>query len=647
MNLFIKKLRVLFVENSNQDFALILSQLHRSGYDPVVEQVMTGDGMRSALQKDSWDVILCDHSLPQFNSWEALRIYKESGLEIPFIVVSGMLNDDLAAKALSAGAHDCVDKNNLVRLIPVIQRELRHVELRLKQKQAEGALRESEAHLRAIVETTPECVKIIDRNGLLIEMNSAGLKMIECDDLASLKGQCIYPMIAPEDRDAFRALNEKVCQGEQGFLQFQLVGLRGARRSMETHGVPIAGPDGTLRQLSITRDITARLGLEAQLRQAQKMESIGQLAGGVAHDFNNILTIIQGHSSLMLSSAMMTQTDRDSAQQITVAAERATNLTRQLLMFSRRQIIQACPLDLNEVVHGVSQMLRRVLGEDISLQVNFAPNVPIIHADHGMIEQILMNLAVNSRDAMPQGGHLIISTSTRVIDAAYIQRNPEALPGDAICLAVADTGCGITAEDLTHIFEPFFTTKSVGKGTGLGLATVYGIVKQHSGWITVQSEPEKGTTFQIYFPSNQKKNVKPELSTETVMLRGGSETILLVEDESPVRYLVKEILKKLGYAILEAESGVAALKVWKLHRDKIHLLLTDMVMPDGISGRELAEIVQFDRPDIKVIFTSGYNAEIVGKDFALHEGLNFLQKPYPPKKLAKVVRDCLDQSLAA
>lgn len=647
MNLLEKKLRVLFVENSDEDCALIFDELLHNGYEPHLEQVRTEQEMRTALQKKSWDIILCDHSLPQFDSSEALRLYKESGLEIPFIIVSGTIEDELAAKAMKAGAHDFVSKNNLVRLMPVIQRELRHVELRKECQQAEEALRESEAHLRAIVEATPECVKIIDRNGLLMEINKAGLAMIECDDLASLKEKCVYPMVAPEHRDAFQALNENVCQGGKGTLQFELIGLHGTRRSLETQAVPILGPDGALRQLSITRDITTRLSLEAQLLHAQKMESVGQLAGGVAHDFNNILTIIQGHSSLMLSSATMSQNDRDSAQQISVAAERAANLTRQLLTFSRRQIIQTRALDLNEVVNGLSQMLRRLLGEDICLQVNFSPGVPAIFADHGMVEQILMNLAVNSRDAMPKGGHLIISTSTRLIDEAYVQQNPEASLGEAICLAVTDTGCGIESENLTRIFEPFFTTKSVGKGTGLGLATVYGIVKQHSGWIKVQSQVGKGTTFQIYFPGKRDQKVKAERSTESIMLRGGSETILLVEDEHPVRDLVKAILKKLGYSILEADSGVTALKVWKLHREKIHLVLTDMIMPDGISGRELAEIVQFDRPEIKVIYTSGYNAEIVGKDFALLEGLNFLQKPYPPKQLAKVVRKCLDESLAA
>jgi two-component system, cell cycle sensor histidine kinase and response regulator CckA len=639
-----KPLRILFVENSDQDIALVLAELGRGGYEPVIEQVMTAEAMRTALDEKTWDIILCDHTLPEFNSWEALRLFKESNLDIPFIIVSGTINEELAAQALRSGAHDYLDKNNLVRLVPTVGRELHQIELRQKHRDAEEAFRKSEAQLRSIVETTPECVKIIDRDGLLVEMNKAGLDMVECDNLGSLKGTCVYPIIAPDYRDAFQELNEKVCQGGRGTLQFELVGLRGTRRTMETHAVPIPGPDGTLCQLAITRDITARLNLEAQLRQAQKMESVGHLAGGIAHDFNNILTVIQGHSTLMLSSETLKPTERDAAQQISLAAERAANLTRQLLTFSRRQIIQTRALDLNEVVGQLSKMLQRLLGEDICLHVNYAATLPPIFADQGMIEQIMMNLAVNSRDAMPKGGHLTINTSTLRVDDAYANQNSDAFVGETVCMTITDTGCGIPEENLSRIFEPFFTTKAVGQGTGLGLATVYGIVKQHSGWMRVQSEVGKGTTFQIYLPCGKGKKMRAEISTEKFTLRGGTETILLVEDEAAVRNLVNQMLQKLGYTVLEADSGVAALKVWKHNREKIHLLLTDMIMPDGMTGRELAEILQFDRPEIKVIFTSGYNAEIVGEDFVLHEGLNFLQKPYQPKKLARVLRECLDNT---
>jgi PAS domain S-box-containing protein len=657
MNLATKRLRVLFVENSDEDFALILEELQRGGYEPVLEKVVTRQAMAEALQKKTWDLILCDHTLPQFNSAEALRLYKESGLEIPFIIVSGTMDEELAAQTMNRGAHDYLSKNNLVRLIPIIQRELRQVELRMEYKSAEESLRASQHEYESLVNAVEGIVWEADPRTFQFSFVSQEAKRLlgyPVEDWLRDPDFWKYH-IHPDDRDA--AVNfcvASTASRKDHAFEYRMIAsdgrfvwLRDSVKVVVENNIPV-------RLRGIMVDITdlkqAEAAIrenEAQLRQAQKMESVGQLAGGVAHDFNNLLTIIQGHSSLMLSSATLTPNDRESAQQISIAAERAANLTRQLLTFSRRQIIQSRALDLNKVVNNVTQMLRRVLGEDICFETNLAPDVPSIFADDGMIEQILINLAVNSRDAMPKGGHLLVGTSAVKVDAAFRQQNPEATLGEAVCLTVSDTGFGIAAEHLTHIFEPFFTTKGVGKGTGLGLATVYGIVKQHSGWILVESDLNQGTTFQIYFPANKTKKVKLEPLAEPLNPRGGHETILLVEDESPVRHLVKSILLKLGYSILEADSGVAALKVWKHHREKIHLLLTDMVMPDGITGRELAEIVQFDRPEIKVIYTSGYNAEIVGKDFTLHDGLNFLQKPYPPQKLAKAVRDCLDDKIAA
>jgi two-component system cell cycle sensor histidine kinase/response regulator CckA len=388
-------------------------------------------------------------------------------------------------------------------------------------------------------------------------------------------------------------------------------------------------------------DITDRQNLEAQLRQAQKMESVGQLAGGIAHDFNNILTVIQGHTSLLGMTGNLSEDASESTQQIGLAAERAANLTRQLLTFSRRQIIQPKNLDLNEVVNNMTKMLRRLLGEDVILQVNYTAAVPLIHADPGMMEQILMNLSVNARDAMPKGGRLFVDTSLVTIDKTYAENIPEAVPGEYICLAVKDTGKGIPPEILPRIFEPFFTTKDVGKGTGLGLATVYGIVQQHRGWIKVASTVGEGTVFQIFLPTVPGKLSVQDAQAEP-KVRGGKETILVVEDEAPLRVLVRSVLERYGYKVLEAVSGVAALSVWEQNKDKVELLLTDMVMPHGLSGRELATKLVAEKPGLKVIYSSGYSLAVVGSDMVLQEGLNFLQKPYHPRKLAQAVRDCLD-----
>ncbi len=391
-------------------------------------------------------------------------------------------------------------------------------------------------------------------------------------------------------------------------------------------------------------DITERMNLEMQLRQSQKMESIGQLAAGVAHDFNNFLTLIRGYSGLIAMNDNLSSDEKEALGEISAAAERAANLTRQLLTFSRKQVMQAQEMDLNAVISDVTKMLRRILGEDIQLHFHYSPTLPPVQADPGMVEQVLMNLAVNARDAMPRGGELNVGTEVLKINEVHVRKNPEARVGTFVCLRVSDNGSGIPQEVLPRIFEPFFTTKEVGKGTGLGLATVYGIMKQHQGWIEVLSGLGQGTTFRLFFPSTvavEKAPVETKpMSTDKV--RGGSEKILLVEDEPEVRGLVRNILKKYGYQIVEAASGPEAITMWDEHRGEFDLLLTDMVMPGNMTGRELGDKLRQRRPALKVIYTSGYSPDILGGDFVFKRGLNFLPKPYQPMTLAKTVRDCLD-----
>ena len=391
------------------------------------------------------------------------------------------------------------------------------------------------------------------------------------------------------------------------------------------------------------RDITEHRKLEEQLRQSQKMEAIGQLAGGVAHDFNNILAVIQLQIGLLESTGELLPVQQDFAREIGRATQRAANLTRQLLLFSRKQALQPQDLDLNAIVANITKMLQRTLGEDVSLQLNFFPEPLLIHADPGMMEQILVNLAVNSRDAMPQGGRLIIETSAVKFDAVTVQQSPQARPGAFTCLSVSDTGDGIAPHILPRIFEPFFTTKDVGKGTGLGLATVFGIVQQHQGWINVYSEAGHGTTFRIYLPRLAGIISQPVAAPTLANVRGGNETILVVEDEPALCLLVHTALADLGYRVLEAANGADALDVWKKHRAEIHLLLTDMVLPDGMNGKEIARRLVLENPQLKVIYTSGYSAEVAGKDLILQEGVNFLAKPFPIHKLAQTVRECLDK----
>ncbi|HEU6449009.1 MAG TPA: ATP-binding protein [Verrucomicrobiae bacterium] len=408
-------------------------------------------------------------------------------------------------------------------------------------------------------------------------------------------------------------------------------------------------PDEVQFLLAVANAIGAaadRLNLEAQLRQSQKMESVGQLAAGVAHDFNNMLTIIQGHSSALLSKSDLPSEMLAPVQSVYFAAERAAGLTKQLLMFSRRNVMQPEPLDLREVVGNLNKMLPRLLGETVQLECFTSDRLPLIQADNGMIEQVIVNLSVNARDAMPRGGTLTISVEPAFIVTGHAQMHPDARSGSFVRLRVSDTGHGMDSVTLTRIFEPFFTTKDIGKGTGLGLATVYGIVKQHEGWIEVNSEPEKGTRFDIYFPATGELAIEKESETAAVTpVVGGSETILVVEDEPVLREMTCVILEGCGYKILQAGNGREALDVWNRRTKKIDLLLTDMVMPEGVSGMDLAERILVTQPDVRIIFTSGYTATEINPEVLAKTHARFLQKPYTHSDLAKCIRDCLDQNL--
>ncbi|MCC7243263.1 MAG: PAS domain-containing protein, partial [Acidobacteria bacterium] len=376
---------------------------------------------------------------------------------------------------------------------------------------------------------------------------------------------------------------------------------------VEGRAAPTRHPDGSVRWHGFLLDVTDRRLLEDQYRQSQKMEAIGLLAGGIAHDFNNLLTVILGHVSTLPSNGDDT---REAAREIEGAAERAAALTRQLLLFSRKQVMRPVKMDLNDAVANVTRLLQRIIGEDVVLHAQFTPGLPLVLADPGMLEQVLLNLAVNSRDAMPGGGQLELSTGTGVAGSRMREQHPGAGRGPFVSLSVRDTGAGIAPEILPRIFEPFFTTKEAGKGTGLGLATAYGIIKQHRGWITVESEPGRGTTFTVCLPALTREVVRPASVTPRTGRPVGTETVLVVEDEPSVRLLTASVLERSGYTVLTAVSGVAALEVWREHESEIALVVTDMVMPEGVTGPELARRLRALRPDVKVLFTSGYTAEV-------------------------------------
>jgi PAS domain S-box-containing protein len=558
---------------------------------------------------------------------------------------------------LAAGKLSWVEGETLTndgRIVPVEVRVSRiefngrpalllHVRDISERRAAETARQSSEALFRSVWENSVDGMRLADENGVIVAVNDAYCKMVGMEAQA-LEGRLFTVVYSElEDREAMlkdfrehfssRALAPKR-QTQQTLHDGRAIVQETSESFIEVEGRP-------LLMLSLFRDVTTQRRLEEQLRQSQKMEAIGQLAGGVAHDFNNILTVIHGHASLLLMSNLDDYAAR-SAQQIVQAAERAAALTRQMLTFSRRQLIQPKRLDMNKIVGNMTDMLGRILGEDVSLQLNYCQSLPMVEADAGMMEQVLLNLAVNARDAMPQGGTLSVRIAIVEIDQQHVQRHPEARIGRFVCVSNNDTGCGVPPENLSRIFEPFFTTKEVGKGTGLGLATVYGIVKQHQGWVEIESTVGKGTTFRVYIPYISPEVVAAEKAVPQIVIRGGDETILLVEDEKPVRELVARVLEKHGYRVLQAGTGAEAVELWRSHKDGIALLLTDLIMPGNMNGRQLAETLQMERPALKVIFTSGYSADIAGKDFKLESETNFLQKPYHPQTLALVVRRCLD-----
>jgi PAS domain S-box-containing protein len=527
----------------------------------------------------------------------------------------------------------------------LIQCNIRNI---TERKRAEEELRWKTAFLEAQVDSALDGILVVDNQGKKILQNQrmndlwkipppiAGNK----DDAAQIQfitSQTKNPQQSADKVASLYSHPDEVSRDEVELID---------GTALERYSSPVRDKVGNhYGRIWTFRDITERKRLEEQFRQSQKMDAIGQLAGGVAHDFNNILGVIQMQSDLLKSGGNLSPAQLDFAGEIGAATQRAAALTHQLLLFSRKEVLQPRDLDLNESINEMTKMLRRILGEDIKMQFKFAMQPLFIHADPGMLDQVLMNLAVNSRDAMPKGGRLVIETSAVELDKAAAAQIPHARPGSFVCLSVSDTGCGIPPENFQRIFEPFFTTKDVGKGTGLGLATVFGIVQLHQGWIGFHSQIGCGTTFRIYLPQLAGMTGKKPEQHALAAVRGGVETILLVEDDAALRASVRKILSQLGYCVLEAVNGIEALKIWEQYRDGIHLLLTDVVMPGGMSGIDLGERLLKENPKLKVIYNSGYSAEVAGKDFPLKEGVNFLAKPVQAFKLAQTVRQNLDANI--
>jgi len=632
-----EQVRVLMVEDNDNDAVLIRRELARLTPPPDVQHVRTQPAFAPALDGFAPHVILCDHNIPGFSGWEALELAQRARPDVPFILVTGSLDEETAVRYLKGGAADYILKDRLVRLGPALLEALQRARQR-------DALRSQERLLRQIIDANPSLIFVKDWNGRFVLVNQA---------TAQVYGTTVDSLVGKTDADFNRNMEEVahflrddrdvMSSGQPKVIAEEPVtNPAGETRWFQTIKVPLRSPDeGTATLLGVATEITERKRLEEQLLQSQKMEAVGQLAGGVAHDFNNILTAIVGYTDLLAAELDGNARQLEDLEEIRKAARRAAALTRQLLAFSRKQVLEPRIIDVNHVVSNLDKMLRSLISENIELKTDLADNLAAARADPNQIEQVIMNLAINARDAMPDGGTVTIETRNATLDDAYASQHVSVIPGEYVMLAVSDTGCGMDEKTKSRIFEPFFTTKPAGRGTGLGLSTVYGIVKQSGGNIWLYSEPGKGTTFKIYLPAIA---ALPEdigkVAPGEAAPRGGG-TVLVVEDDDQLRRLTHRALASKGYTVLEADRGSTALDIARRHKGHIDLLLTDVIMPDT-NGRKLADTIRAVRPGLRVLYMSGYPDGAIASHGMLEPGVAYLAKPFTTEAVIRRVREVLE-----
>jgi two-component system cell cycle sensor histidine kinase/response regulator CckA len=639
-----RRLNVLLVEDSGADAELIAYELRHAGYELELERVDDLRSFATALDRP-WDIILCDHALPSFRSSDALELMTERGADIPFVIVSGLIGEEAAVKALRLGARDVVLKTNLARLGPVVDRELRDAENRRHLDESEERLR----RLAALVEFSNDAIVGTDLSGTILSWNPAA-ERIYGYAAAEIVGRPLSLIVPDEQHAELACIYDVVSRGEAiEHLEALRRGKSGELIEVELTISPVrAGAVDIVGASEIGRDISERrraerehAGLEGQLRHAQKMEAVGRLAGGIAHDFNNLLMVVLGSSEHVLEQLAPNDPLRQTMEEIKRAGERATSLTRQLVAFSRQQRLNKRSVDLNQVVRGIGEMLRRLIGEDIELTTKLDPELGRVRADAGQLEQVIMNLAVNARDAMPIGGALLIETANVVLGESHPDPDGAAVgPGRYVVLSVSDTGTGMDEETRAQAFEPFFTTKEPGKGTGLGLATVYGIVKQSDGSVWVDSALGHGTTFRIQLPLLEDEADAPRPVADEVDGHAGPETILIVEDEEAVRGLVRRVLQAAGYDVIAAASGAEALELCRSTERRIDLVLTDIVLP-GMDGFEVARRLLALHPAARTLFMSGYSDRRIPAPSELDKDVGLLEKPFDSETLMTSVRQAL------
>ncbi|GAB4438507.1 MAG: hypothetical protein OHK0015_32230 [Chloroflexi bacterium OHK40] len=630
-------LRVLLIKDSGEETELLLRELRRGGYEPVWTRVETGVALEAALGDAPWDVILSDYALPRLNVLVALRIIRDTGHDLPVLVVADTIDEAHTVAALRAGAHDVISTRRLARLLPALERELREARERRSRHRVEWALKERETRYRHLVETSPDAIVLTDMAGTILLCNEQATRLYSRSGRHTLVGRSARSLLAPEEVErAAVSYRQLLAEGSVHDLEYTLLRADGSPFPAEISASIVFDAQGQPSSLvCVIRDISARKVLEAQFLQSQKMEAVGRLAGGIAHDFNNLLTVISGYAEMLLDDLPPDATARGDIVQIRDAAERATVLTRQLLAFTRRQLLAAQTVDLNELVRGMERLLRRLLGTDVELRTQLAELPCLVHADPGQLEQVLLNLAINARDAMPDGGQLTIATT--LVESANAPELP--VGRSLVLLTIDDTGHGMDEETQRRIFEPFFTTKEPGKGTGLGLWTVNEIVRQSGGTIVVTSRPHHGTCFRIYLPlatepANSSQAAEPERPANQ-----RATTILVAEPDAAVRALIHRILSRQGHTLLEAEQCTSAVAAAVDHREAVQLLVTDLALPGG-GGARLAVQLRRQIPDLRVIYLSGFAEHTVEQRRVPTDG-TLLRKPFTPEGLLQSVADVL------
>jgi two-component system, cell cycle sensor histidine kinase and response regulator CckA len=632
-------IHVLLVEDSPTDALLTEEALSLSRFH-VQSSERLGDALRLLLDRH-FDVVLLDLGLPDSQGLDTLRSLRSEIPQIAVIVLTGKDDERLALQALQEGAQDYLTKNDLQA--DPLRRAIRYA---VERAMSERRLRQSEERLKELTTHIHQVLWMIDAKESKVLYVSPGYQRIWGRSCASLMDNphSYLDGIHPLDKEMMLRENRRMYRTGHIDVECRVLRPDEVVRWIWVRGYPIWERDDIVRFVGVVEDITEKRSLQEQFQQSQKMEAVGKLASGVAHDFNNMLTIISGYSELLLDSPELDESLCDSVKSIREAGERAAALTRQLLAFSRKSVLELSVIDINESVRETATLLQRLIGEDIVLRTHLDPTIHRVKVDPSKLGQVLMNLAVNARDAMPNGGMLTMETRHVTLDESSGHGHPDVRPGRYVVLAITDNGTGMTPEVLEHIFEPFYTTKGVGRGTGLGLAVVQGIINQSNGHVAVSTELGVGTTFTIYLPAveaSAENGTYTNGHVETGSDRRGTETVLLVEDDERVRRLTTMILQSSGYIVVTAADGAEAIQLADSHGGPFDLLVTDVVMPE-MSGPDLAKTLQLQCRAMKVLFTSGYTGDAIFSHEALPNDVAFMQKPYTPSSLAKKVRQLLD-----